>query len=465
MSSQTSRKRPFPFDEPAPKRMRNGLKSVNDMDAKDHAFMQAKIEGLRGPANGNGCCLYTGGSRGQYPCIDFCGKKPTIQRVIMLLEARQEIPPHLKVTSVCNNPRCMTVDHLRIQTQAGIAVVFRARARAEGKQWSNSALDDDTVKEIVELLDKKTNKEIAEQYGVDPRRISDIRTGTKRNLASGVPKPETKAKPVAQTTLTQQYASDTLRRIREKCDIETPEDPNCHWLYTRLKDNEYPETIYYLGHGAMAHVAALLAHQGLERAPDGKPQVRHKCGHRNCCNPKHLEFGTAKENAQDKKRDGTHRSGEDTLNATITNDEARVIKYRLSLGETPFQIAKRTGVSEPTIRNIRDGKSFRFIKPNDSDAEIDAEEVTPRAMKKAKTTAAPPKAVQKVEVVDEETKATDTDTTAEMEEEDPDAIYPEPTEELEEREEEVPAETTDKRHAKLLAENRRLRRLLLSIIE
>jgi len=50
--------------------------------------------------------------------------------------------------------------------------------------------------------------------------------------------------------------------------------------------------------------------------------VRHMCHHPSCVNPLHLKIGDDKDNAEDKKLNGTFLSGEKGSNAKLTKQQA-----------------------------------------------------------------------------------------------------------------------------------------------
>lgn len=88
--------------------------------------------------------------------------------------------------------------------------------------------------------------------------------------------------------------------------------------------------------------------------------IRHKCvGNRSCLNPEHLETGTAKDNANDRVRDGTHRFGELSPSAKLTEIQVREIKNRSDELNTLLGI--EFGVSRGTIHSILKGKSWKHI--------------------------------------------------------------------------------------------------------
>ncbi len=79
--------------------------------------------------------------------------------------------------------------------------------------------------------------------------------------------------------------------------------------------------------------------------------VCHRCDHPPCVNPAHLFLGTARDNQRDKfaKGRGTTK---------LTADDVLVIR---SSSEGQAEIARRYGVSQPTISNIRRRKYWSHV--------------------------------------------------------------------------------------------------------
>ena len=99
--------------------------------------------------------------------------------------------------------------------------------------------------------------------------------------------------------------------------------------------------------------------------PGHKLEAAHgPCHNRLCCNPLHLSWKTAAENAADKKRDGTHLANEDHGRCKIPNaDVARSRELykgpqhprRPKTGPTLLELAKEFGCSSQQIRHIVNG--------------------------------------------------------------------------------------------------------------
>ena len=106
-----------------------------------------------------------------------------------------------------------------------------------------------------------------------------------------------------------------------------------------------------------------------------KMLIRHKCaGRRHCIAEDHLEIGTAKENANDMRRDGTLLIGEKHPNTTLTDDIVRQIFASRTDGRTREKRAEAFGVSIDQIWRI---DTFRSWKHLFSQEQIDAETTKP----------------------------------------------------------------------------------------
>ena len=85
--------------------------------------------------------------------------------------------------------------------------------------------------------------------------------------------------------------------------------------------------------------------------------TRHKCKAKNCFNPKHLEWGTHKQNAEDRKRDGTHLRGEDFKRKLTSIQVAEIF---LNPGKHR-DIAAEYDISYGMVGSIKSGRSWSHV--------------------------------------------------------------------------------------------------------
>lgn len=94
--------------------------------------------------------------------------------------------------------------------------------------------------------------------------------------------------------------------------------------------------------------------------PEPPYQVNHRCNNPPCVNPEHLYEGTAKQNQQDSIIAGTiyFKKGH-KINAKLTQEDADKIRELWSTGKyTRRRLVNIFGVSQPTISNILNGKTW-----------------------------------------------------------------------------------------------------------
>jgi HNH endonuclease len=134
-----------------------------------------------------------------------------------------------------------------------------------------------------------------------------------------------------------------------------------HLGYGKMQMNDVP-------HGV--HKLSLLIHSGLQESPVGpdgqKLIVRHRCPNKNCCEASHLEWGTSKQNADDRKRDGTNLAGEKNPRAKMSAAIAAAIKLSWRPQTHPefksaAQRATEFGVTYAMVNNIDQGMSWASL--------------------------------------------------------------------------------------------------------
>ena len=125
----------------------------------------------------------------------------------------------------------------------------------------------------------------------------------------------------------------------------------------------WPFGISKNGYGAMifegkqttSHRVALVLSTG--KNPSDL-QACHSCRLRCCVNPRHLRWGTPRENQLDRIKDGTHQIGRHNSNAVLTESQV------LSIYSDPRQgvtLADEYSVSSTAIYYIKQGKAWSSV--------------------------------------------------------------------------------------------------------
>lgn len=84
--------------------------------------------------------------------------------------------------------------------------------------------------------------------------------------------------------------------------------------------------------------------------------VLHVCDNPPCCNPDHLYAGTARDNARDCVERGRHARAGGEAGVKLTEADVRHIRQS---DESGYALARRFGVSAPTISHVRTGHTWR----------------------------------------------------------------------------------------------------------
>ncbi len=85
--------------------------------------------------------------------------------------------------------------------------------------------------------------------------------------------------------------------------------------------------------------------------------IRHKCDNRACCNPDHLESGTHKDNARDRVERG--RFYKKKVHRKLSDAQVKFIRKNSQLSF--HELSKILNVSRKTVKNAREGKTYKNI--------------------------------------------------------------------------------------------------------
>ncbi len=96
--------------------------------------------------------------------------------------------------------------------------------------------------------------------------------------------------------------------------------------------------------------------------PPGKHVAAHSCGNPGCVNPLHLRWATHKENTSDMLTHGTMLYGSDRSGAKLTEQDVHAIRRAINSGNGDKAIASGFGVHRRTIRDVRLGRSWSWLK-------------------------------------------------------------------------------------------------------
>lgn len=154
---------------------------------------------------------------------------------------------------------------------------------------------------------------------------------------------------------------DAIARFWQKVTVKGDDD--C-WLWTGTKTKfGYGRVTIQRRSYAATHFA--LSASGLPR-PTGKHQALHSCDNASCVNPRHLRWGTHRDNMDDKIQRGrcTRLEPEQMPNSYRDTPENRARKeYILRSPKSCRALASELGVGATLIASIRIGKKWRGVHP------------------------------------------------------------------------------------------------------
>lgn len=136
--------------------------------------------------------------------------------------------------------------------------------------------------------------------------------------------------------------------------------PDDCWLWTGSRDQNGYGTIAQ-DYGVRPHLRATHVAMALDGRPrtDGMHGL-HSCDNPPCVNPRHLRWGTPKDNHQDKMKRGrgVNYVGVDHGCAKLTEDDVRYIR---SCGKAGAVLGRELGVSKENIYRILHRQIWKHI--------------------------------------------------------------------------------------------------------
>lgn len=147
-----------------------------------------------------------------------------------------------------------------------------------------------------------------------------------------------------------------VERFEEK--IEAVTESGC-WIWTAYTAKNGYGKFGYRGKVVLAHRFSYEYYNG--DIPEDK-EVCHICDERGCVNPAHLFLGTRSDNMQDCKNKGRlvmpETAGEAHPMRKLTAKQVQQIKAEKG---TQTEIAKKYGIAQCTVSEIKRGKSWKCL--------------------------------------------------------------------------------------------------------
>jgi hypothetical protein len=108
------------------------------------------------------------------------------------------------------------------------------------------------------------------------------------------------------------------------------------------------------------------AHRIMCRLAHGEPALpnmhaAHSCGVRDCVNPLHLRWATAKSNLADRAGHGTLIRGSQQHNAKLNETQVAEIARRLLAGESQKALGDEFGVCRTSVKAIARGQTWKHV--------------------------------------------------------------------------------------------------------
>ena len=148
---------------------------------------------------------------------------------------------------------------------------------------------------------------------------------------------------------------DRISKAGQKYSVQVPG----RRLVQCLNRNGYPCVSLYANNKGKTREVHRLVCRAFHGEPGQGEEAAHIDGNKTHCSPMNLRWKTRPENHADKRRHGTHLTGERVPNAKLTKEQAVDIFQKSMTGKRNMRgLARYYGVSEKTIRKIRNGEMW-----------------------------------------------------------------------------------------------------------
>lgn len=132
------------------------------------------------------------------------------------------------------------------------------------------------------------------------------------------------------------------------------------WPYSKL-ENGHGHLRRDDGKTSLVHRLACEIEHG--PAPEGKPLATHgPCHNPSCFNRRHVGWGSHKDNAADRRRDGTSPIGRANPAAKLSESDVQEIRQRYAAGGvTHEKLAAEYGVCRVSVTNVLRRKTWNHL--------------------------------------------------------------------------------------------------------
>jgi hypothetical protein len=133
------------------------------------------------------------------------------------------------------------------------------------------------------------------------------------------------------------------------------------WLWKGSKQKSGYGRFWVKTDTVSAHVFSCYLSTG--KLPNIKDKMIccHSCRNKHCVNPDHLEINTCQKNTNDRIRDGTLFTGENSVFHKLTREQVELIKIRYSNEKiTQTKLAKEFGVTHSTVGKIIRNENWKY---------------------------------------------------------------------------------------------------------
>ena len=149
--------------------------------------------------------------------------------------------------------------------------------------------------------------------------------------------------PLTKSGTLDETASEILSNCKQEGDC---------MIFTGCSSNGYG-VIKWNGKQRFVHVLVCESHHG---DPQGRRPTR-SCGHKLCCNPKHMRWTSWSEICKDMWK-GKHP----TRSKRLPDDTVLEIRRRLASGESGVSISRSTGIHHGIISGIKIGRAYKGVQ-------------------------------------------------------------------------------------------------------